>query len=114
VAGGRSTEETMRKSALAIQCLPLSASTREEAYALVDRAIAVIDGSGLSYTVGPFETVVEGELDRLWEVARSAHRAILEADASGAGRVATYIKLFSGPELGSSEEKTGKYRRRGH
>jgi len=100
------------KSALAIQCLPLGAGAKkEEIYALVDRAIEVIDASGLSYTVGPLETVVEGPLEKLFEVAQEAHKAIL---AGGAERVATYMKLFTGPEMGSSDEKVRKYREKGH
>ena len=100
------------KSALAIQCLPLGAGRkREEVYALVDRAIEVIEASGLPYTVGPMETVVEGPLEKLFEVAQKAHRAILSAGAEG---VATYMKLFTGPEMGSSEEKVRKYREKGH
>jgi uncharacterized protein YqgV (UPF0045/DUF77 family) len=99
------------KSALAIQCLPFKAGKKEEAYALVDLAIGVIDSSGLPYMVGPMETVVEGPLEKLFEIAQNAHRAIL---SGGAERVATYMKLFSGPELGSSEEKVRKYREKGH
>ena len=99
------------KSALAIQCLPLVEATNEEVYAMVDGAIAVIEASGLPFTVGPMETVVEGPLSRLLELAGKAHQAILD---SGCPRVATYMKLFSGEELGSSEEKTRKYRQRGH
>ena len=100
------------KSALAIQCLPLGAGkNREEVYALVDRAIEAIDAAGLSYKVGPLETVVEGPLDKLFEVAQNAHKAILDA---GVSHVATYMKLFSGPDLGSSEEKVKKYRDKGH
>ena len=98
------------KSALAIQCLPQGLSGKEHVYAAVDRAIAVLDASGLPYTVGPFETVVEGPLDQLFAVAQAAHRAVIEA----APGVATYMKLFSTPDLGSSEEKTGKYRAKGH
>ena len=100
-------------SAMAIQCLPLSAGSNEETYRLVDAAIAVIDASGLPYTVGPFETVVEGPPDRLFAIAVAAHRAILAAGGSGGG-VGTYLKIFSGEQLGSSDEKTGKYRERGH
>lgn len=99
------------KSAMAIQCLPLVGGTREEVYALVDKAIAAIDRSGLPYTVGPMETVVEGPLEQLLEVAKQAHLAVLEA---GAGKVATYIKLISGDDIGSSEEKVRKYREQGH
>jgi uncharacterized protein YqgV (UPF0045/DUF77 family) len=99
------------KSALAIQCLPQGLTGKDKTYAAVDRAIAALDASGLPYTVGPFETVVEGPLDQLFAVAQAAHQAVLEGGASG---VATYMKLFSMPDLGSSEEKTSKYRAKGH
>lgn len=99
------------KSALAIQCLPLSASDKDEAYRLVDRAIEIIEGSGLPFTVGPFETVVEGDAETLFELAKNAHLALIR---EGSPSVATYMKVFSGPELGSTEEKVGKYRARGH
>ncbi len=99
------------KSALAIQCLPLSGGDKNRTYALVDRAIAVIDASGLPYTVGPFETVVEGPLEKLFELAEKAHRAILDG---GSGSGATYMKLFSAPEMDSSETKVKKFRAAGH
>ncbi len=99
------------RSALAIQCLPMGIPEREQVWAAVDRAIAALDASGLSYTVGPFETVVEGPLDRLLEAAAAAHKAMLEA---GAPTAATYMKVWSGSGIGTSEEKTGKYRAAGH
>ncbi len=99
------------KSALAIQCLPLAGGDKQQRYGLVDRAIEAIASSGLPYTVGPMETVVEGDMEQLFDVARKAHKAILEA---GAPSVATYMKLFSSPTLGSSEEKVRKYRDHGH
>ncbi len=95
------------KSALSIQVLPLAAANKEELYAYVDRAIEIIDKSGLSYTVGAFETTIEGELDEVWQTAYQAHKAVLEA---GAGKVISYIKLASGEDLGSTEEKLTKYR----
>jgi len=98
-------------SALAIQCLPLGLSGREETWAAVDRAIAAIDEYGLTYTVGPFETVIEGPLDRLLELAAAAHKALILA---GVPMAATYMKLWSGEGIGSSQEKTGKYRAAGH
>lgn len=104
-------ETSTIRSALAIQCLPLGFTDRERAWAAVDRAIASIDATGLSYTVGPFETVIEGPLDRLLEAAGAAHKALLE---SGSPTAATYMKLWSGAEIGTSEEKTDKYRFKGH
>lgn len=99
------------KSAMAIQCVPHTDRPREEVYRIVDKAIEVLDKSGLNYTVGPMETVVEGPLDTLIELAKAAHQAVLD---QGVGRVSTHIKLVSGAELGSSEEKVAKYRAQGH
>lgn len=99
------------KSALAIQCLPQGTPGKAETYRLVDRALEVLDASGLPYTVGGFETVVEGPLDQLFAVAQAMHQAVLDAGSPG---IATYLKVFSSPDLGSTEEKTGKYRARGH
>jgi uncharacterized protein YqgV (UPF0045/DUF77 family) len=93
------------KSALSIQCLPLI-ENKEEMYRLVDRAINVIKKSGLAYTVGSFETTIEGDLDEIWPVAYQAHKAIIE---TGISQVITYIKLASGKNLGSTEEKLRKY-----
>jgi uncharacterized protein YqgV (UPF0045/DUF77 family) len=73
----------------------------------VDAAIKVIIASGLPYEVGPFETTVEGELDQLMRLAQEAHTAVL---ATGAKQVITYMKLATGEDLGSSHEKTAKYR----
>lgn len=98
-------------SALAIQVLPMGIADRDTVWALVDQAIQAIDRTGLSYTVGPFETVVEGPLDQLLELASTVHRTVL---AAGAPSVATYMKLWSGEGIGTSTEKTAKYRARGH
>ena len=99
------------KSALAIQCLPLVQAGKKEIYGMVDKAIAVIEESGLPYTVGPMETVIEGPIEQLLEIAGRAHQAVVDAGSPG---VASYLKLFSSPDLGSSEEKTQKYRQTGH
>ncbi|MFQ3620599.1 MAG: thiamine-binding protein [Spirochaetales bacterium] len=94
-------------SALAIQVLPMGLISREQVWSKVDKAIREIQASGLPYTVGPFETVVEGPMNQLWELAAHVHRIVLEA---GAPTVATYIKFWSGKNIGTSEEKTSPYR----
>jgi uncharacterized protein YqgV (UPF0045/DUF77 family) len=109
-ASRRKIVRTVRSS-LAIQCIPMGVRDRGKAWAMVDKAIAAIEKSGLDYTVGPFETVVEGPLDRLLPLIEAAHLALME---SGAPKVATYMKLWSGSELGSAKEKVGKFRKRGH
>jgi uncharacterized protein (TIGR00106 family) len=88
---------------VAVQVLPLD----EDAYALVDRAIQIIANSGVLYEVGPMETVMEGDLDTLLDVAKAAHLACLEG---GAGKVVTYIKIGDDQQGTSMQEKVGKYR----
>ncbi len=98
-------------SALAIQVLPMGIVDRGKIWSMVDQAIQAIDGTGLFYTVGPFETVVEGPLGKLLELAATVHQTVL---AAGAPTVATYMKLWSGEGIGTSTEKTEKYRAIGH
>lgn len=88
---------------VSVQVLPLI----EDLYPVVDKAIEVIAQSGVKYEVCPMETVMEGPLDELIEVAKAAHRACFEA---GADKVVTIIKI--GDALGGTtiEEKVGKYR----
>jgi uncharacterized protein (TIGR00106 family) len=86
-----------------IQVLPLV----EDAYAVVDRAIAVIARSGVRYEVGPMETVMEGPLEQLLEIAKQAHLACLEA---GANKVMTLIKIGDGQHGTTIDEKVSKYR----
>jgi uncharacterized protein (TIGR00106 family) len=88
---------------VAVQVLPLV----EEVYPVVDRAIAVIAASGVRYEVGPMETVMEGPLDRLLEVAKAAHLACFEG---GAERVVTIIKIGDSAGGTTIEEKVAKHR----
>lgn len=74
------------KMVMGIQVIPAAA----DMYAVVDRAIEAIAASGLRYEVCPLETVVEGDIDELLEVAKQAHRACL---AAGASSVITHLKL---------------------
>jgi len=102
------TDMGLVPSALAIQCLPMGIGEKEKIYAIVDRVIQDIAASGLSYQVGPFETVIEGPLDTLLNLAGRLHKRML---AEGVSSAASYMKLWSGKNIGTSEEKTAKYRR---
>ena len=88
---------------VAVQVLPLA----DDALAVVDRAIAVIRASGVKHEVGPMETVMEGPLDALMDVAKAAHRACFEA---GARQVVTVIKIGDSLEGTTMEDKVAKYR----
>ena len=88
-----------------VQVLPMV----EDVYAVVDKAIEAIQASGVKCEVGPLETTLEGDnLDKLLEVAKSAHRACF---AAGASRVVTIIKIADAVEGMSMCGKVGKYRR---
>lgn len=90
---------------VAVQVLPLV----KDVYPVVDKAIAVIQESGVKFEVGPLETTMEdNDLDRLLEVAKAAHRACFEA---GADKVVTFIKIADSLAGTTIEEKVGKYRK---
>lgn len=77
------------------------------AYPVVDKAIEVVQQSGVKYEVGAMETVMEGELDELIEIVKKAQEACIKA---GASEVMTYVKIHYRPEGVSMDEKLVKYR----
>ena len=89
---------------IALQILPSSKSIHP--YKLVDKAIEVIANSGLKYRVTPFETVMEGNYDKIMEVVKLAQQACYEA---GAESLMTYVKIQSSIGDVSIEDKMGKY-----
>jgi uncharacterized protein (TIGR00106 family) len=75
---------------LALQVLPQSDAIHP--YSIVDKAIEVINNSGLKYKVCPFETVIEGTWDQVMETAKKVHEACYN---NGATQMMTYIKIQS-------------------
>ena len=51
---------------VAIQVLPVSKNIHP--YNIVDKAIEIIQNSGLNYKVCPFETVIEGKLEEILQL----------------------------------------------
>jgi len=96
--------DSKRTVNVAVQVLPFV----EDVYPVVDKAIETIRASGVPFEVGPMETVMEGSLDSLLEIAKAAHLACFRA---GARRVITIIKIADQIGGTSIEEKVGKYRR---
>lgn len=62
-----------------IQIVPLAGN--KPAYDLVDKAIEVIQNSGVKHLITPFETVMEGRYDELMRLSDQAQRAVLDAGA---------------------------------
>lgn len=88
----------------AIQLLPLGADNK---YELIDQAIALIDASGLTYKVCPFETVVEGESDEVYALIRRVQQSTLE---NGASDLLLNVKIHAANRDLEFEEKLAKYR----
>ncbi len=80
---------------------------QEKCYEIVDKAIEVVQKSGVKYEVGPMETTMEGELDVLLEIVKDAQQACIDA---GTKRIITMIKIDYSTEGVTMEEKVGKYR----
>jgi len=78
----------MKKINLALQVLPKS--KEKDSYALVDEAIKIIDQSGVRYRVTPFETVMEGEYDKLMKIIKEVQDACFK---EGADELMVYIKM---------------------
>ena len=95
-------------ASIAIQILP-KVETDEEVIRIVDDVITYIQGTGLTYQVGAFETTIEGEsYDELMDIAKECLKVAVR---SGAPKVSAYIKAVYRPdgEILTIEQKTGKY-----
>jgi len=91
---------------LALQIIPKS--DKLDLYTLVDKAIEVIQKSGLKYEVCPFETVMEGGYEEILAVVKKAQTACFEA---GAEELLVNIKMQVRKDGSVTiEEKTGKYK----
>jgi len=95
------------EASIAIQVLPKTASG-EEVLRIVDKVIAYLKSTGLKVFVGPFESTIEGDFDRLWEIAKECQLICIR---EGAGSVSAYIKTVYNPTEGvwGIEMKTAKH-----
>lgn len=75
---------------IALQVLPKAEG--KDSYKIVDKAIEIIQKSGIKYKVCPFETVMEGEYDELMAIVKKVHEACYQA---GTETMMTYIKIQS-------------------
>lgn len=73
---------------MALQVLPQAEG--KNSYDLVDQAILLIQESGLTYQVCPFETVIEGKFDELMDLVKRIHQ---ELEKNGTEKLMTYIKI---------------------
>lgn len=88
----------------AIQLLPLDAG--ENKIELIDKAIGIIQKSGLNYKVYPFETVVEGPSNEVYSLIE---RIQLQTLTAGCGELLINIKIHAATRDLSFDEKLVKY-----
>ncbi|MDQ0723023.1 uncharacterized protein (TIGR00106 family) [Paenibacillus sp. W4I10] len=96
----------MASTLLSIQVIPKTPNG-ENSYPYVDRAIEVIQQSGLKYQVNALDTTIEGELEELLEVVRKMHEVLVEA---GSPSIISQIKIAHSPTGLSMDTLTEKYR----
>ena len=90
---------------VALQVLPGSAE--KHPYAIVDKAIAIIQSSGIHYKVCPFETVLEGNYDEIMELIKKIQVACLDY---GAEKMISFLKIeISNNQPVKIEDKMKKY-----
>ena len=85
-----------------IQVLPTPSGTLDNEFEHIEAAIAAIASSGLTHSVHPLGTSVEGNSDDVWAAVRAAFEACLD---SGATTEMMYLKLYAG-EKSSAELRT--------
>lgn len=95
----------MNKINIALQVLPRAKN--KDTYQLVDKAIEIIQNSGVKYKICPFETVMEGNYDELMAIVKKVHEACYQA---GTETMMTYIKIQSAADRDVSiADKMEKY-----
>ncbi|MBS4534319.1 thiamine-binding protein [Clostridium sp. D2Q-14] len=90
---------------VSLQILPMV--KEENIYDVVDKVIDYIDSCGVKYEVGPMETTMEGEFDKLIDIVKEAQTICVK---EGASRVVSVVKIDYKSEGVTMNEKVGKYR----
>jgi len=89
---------------VAVQIVPIS---KQHPYPIIDKAIEVIQNSGVDYRVGAMETVMQGPYDKLMDIVEKAQDACLNA---GADELVVTLKVHARKNGDVSwEEKLEKY-----
>jgi uncharacterized protein (TIGR00106 family) len=91
---------------LSIQIIPKTPNG-EDVIPYVDRAIEIIQASGVKHQVNALDTTMEGELTELLDIVRQMNEAVHEF---GSGSIISQIKILYGPNGVSMDKLTEKYR----
>ena len=89
---------------VAIQIVPIS---KQHPYPIIDKAIDVIERSGVDFRVGAMETVMQGDYKKLMTIVQDAQEACFDA---GAEEVVVTLKVHARKNGNVTwEEKLDKY-----
>jgi uncharacterized protein YqgV (UPF0045/DUF77 family) len=94
-------------ASIAFQIQPRTPSSAK-AIEIIDKVIALVKKSGVSYEVGPMETTMEGDLDTLLKIVRQSQDIVIK---NGAEFVFTNVKILYNPKgVMTIAEKVTKHR----
>ena len=94
-------------ASISFQILPRILNDKR-AIEVIDKVIALVRKSGVSYEVGPMETTMEGDLDTLFKIVRKSQDVALK---NGAESVFTNVKISYNPKgVMTISEKVTKHR----
>lgn len=88
----------------AIQLLPLE--TSDKRYNVIDKAIELIQNSGLNYKVCPFETVIEGSSEEVYNLIQNIQKTTLNNNCN---ELLINIKIHAANRDLAFSEKLEKY-----
>ncbi|MBE5969518.1 MAG: thiamine-binding protein [Lachnospiraceae bacterium] len=94
-------------ASVAIQVLP-SVLEDKEVVRIVDEVIDYIKSTGVTYYVGPCETAMEGDYEKLMDIVKECQYIAIKA---GCPSVMSYVKITYKPEgeVLTIDEKTTKH-----
>jgi len=97
----------MANALVSIQILPRTPNGKS-VVPYVDRAIEIIQASGVRYIVGPLETTMEGDLSELLDIVKAMNDEMIRL---GAPSVLSQVKISYNPTDGASIDRLiAKYR----
>lgn len=96
----------MEKVNVSLQVIP--SVDEKDIYPVVDKVLEYIKSTGVKHEVGPMETTMEGDYDKLMEIVKKSQQICVE---NGAKRVLAVIKVDYKPGGVTINEKIYKYRK---
>ncbi|MFD2629543.1 thiamine-binding protein [Oceanobacillus kapialis] len=96
----------MANALVSIQIIPKT-KNGEDSIPYVDKAIEVIEKSGVKYQVNPLETTMEGELTELFTIIEQMNEKMASL---GCPSIISQVKVYYKPEGASMDVLTEKYR----